>query len=340
MGPTGRHGILQIHPTRRCNLRCLHCYSSSGPEEHEELAADLVAGAIEDAARLGFTVVSFSGGEPVLYKPLAATLRHAKECGLRTTMTSNGMLLTPSVLNRLRPHLDLVAISLDGAPASHDLMRDHPKAFSTMARRLPMVREAGIPFGLIFTLTMHNVHELDWAAQFAVEQGASLLQVHPLESVGRALVTLDGSAPDSVESTFALLEVLRIQEKYGDQLRLQLDLVLRPSMEEDPARVFATECTLDANAPFAELVSPLILETDGTISPLEYGFARAFSLGNLHQTRLADLATPWRTDVYPRFRHLCRDVFNQLAHPSNPPIFNWYEAVAVAAQQATCAAAV
>ena len=61
MGPTGRHGILQIHPTRRCNLRCLHCYSSSGPEEHEELAADLVAGAIEDAARLGFTVVSGRG---------------------------------------------------------------------------------------------------------------------------------------------------------------------------------------------------------------------------------------------------------------------------------------
>jgi MoaA/NifB/PqqE/SkfB family radical SAM enzyme len=301
------------------------------------LGTALVAGAIEDAARLGFTVVSFSGGEPVLYKPLAAMLQHAKQCGLRTTMTTNGMLLTPTVLNRLRSHLDLLAISLDGAPASHDEMRDHPNAFSTMARRLPMVRESGIPFGLIFTLTMHNVHELDWAAQFAVEQGASLLQIHPLEAVGRALVTLDGSAPDSVESTFALLEVLRIQEKYDEQLRLQLDLVLRPSMEEDPSRVFADECPIDGSAPFAELVSPLILETDGTVSPLEYGFARAFALGNIHQARLADLAPHWRANVYPHFRKLCRHVYNELAAPSNPPIFNWYEAVATAAEQSSLA---
>ena len=40
MGPTGKSRIVQIHPTRRCNLRCLHCYSSSGPEVKGELPAD------------------------------------------------------------------------------------------------------------------------------------------------------------------------------------------------------------------------------------------------------------------------------------------------------------
>jgi len=33
--------------------------------------------------------------------------------------------------------------------------------------------------GFIFTLTFHNVHELEWVAQFAVEQGAKLLNSIP-----------------------------------------------------------------------------------------------------------------------------------------------------------------
>ena len=37
MPATGCHRFLQVHPTRRCNLRCLHCYSESGPDRRDEL---------------------------------------------------------------------------------------------------------------------------------------------------------------------------------------------------------------------------------------------------------------------------------------------------------------
>jgi hypothetical protein len=37
MGPTGQHRVLQIHPTRQCNLQCLHFYSLSGPKLREAL---------------------------------------------------------------------------------------------------------------------------------------------------------------------------------------------------------------------------------------------------------------------------------------------------------------
>jgi len=43
----------------------------------EELSPELLYGAIADAAAEGYTVVSVSGGEPLLYRPLAALLRHA-----------------------------------------------------------------------------------------------------------------------------------------------------------------------------------------------------------------------------------------------------------------------
>ena len=126
-----------------------------------------------------------------MYPALGELLRAAHTAGLATTVTTNGMLLDRRRLDILEADCDLVAISLDGVPDSHDFMRNSPRAFDKMCARLQGLRACGIPFGFIFTLTFHNVHELDWVAQFAVAQGASLLQLHPLEPVGRATRTLD-----------------------------------------------------------------------------------------------------------------------------------------------------
>ena len=89
-----------------------------------------------------------------------------------TTVTTNGMLLEQRQLDVLRADCDLVAISLDGIPESHNFMRNSPRAFDEMCARLPAAR-LWDSLRFIFTLTFHNVHELDWVAEFAVEQGCN-----------------------------------------------------------------------------------------------------------------------------------------------------------------------
>jgi MoaA/NifB/PqqE/SkfB family radical SAM enzyme len=106
--------IIQIHPTRRCNLQCLHCYSRSGPEERDALPFEILAACLTDAEAQGYRVASFSGGEPVLYQDLGRLLQLAKVLGLRTTVTSNGMLLNERRLAMLAGHTDVLAIILDG----------------------------------------------------------------------------------------------------------------------------------------------------------------------------------------------------------------------------------
>src|SRR5262245_37304000 len=93
--------IVQFHPTRRCNLRCLHCYSMSSPDEPDVLMLETLADAITDAHSQGYSVAGFSGGEPILYRDLVQLLRLSKDLGMRTTVTSNGMLLTKSRLEKL-----------------------------------------------------------------------------------------------------------------------------------------------------------------------------------------------------------------------------------------------
>ena len=327
MGPTGKSRILQVHPTRRCNLRCLHCYSSSGPEEKGRLEPDLLRRALTDASAEGYTVASFSGGEPLLYEPLREVLEHAHQQGMLTTVTSNGMLLDDRRIAMLKGAADLLAISVDGQPASHNHLRASEHAFEVMESRLEGVRAAGIPFGFIFTLTRYNVHELQWVANFAVEQGARLLQIHPLEEVGRAGERLSGARPNEVSSTFPLLEGLRIQAISGGKLHVQVDLLDRDVLRANPGLGFADEYDDETKMPLGDIVSPLIIESDGTIVPLQHGFARQYALGNLHQQSLTDAAEDWRRMRLPSFRSLCRRVFQESTVPDTLPFFNWYEAV-------------
>jgi Fe-coproporphyrin III synthase len=337
MGPTGdSYRVLQIHPTRRCNLRCIHCYSSSGPEEREEINVALLRDALADASEEGYTVAGISGGEPLLYKPLRELLQHARECGMITTVTSNGMLLNERRLETLEGVVDLLAISLDGVPASHNRNRASERAFGTMAARLEGVRRSGIPFGFIFTLTLHNLHELDWVAKFALEQGAQLLQIHPLEEVGRAKQFLSGARPDAIESAYAHLEALRIQASVGDQLRVQLDLLDRNLLRSTPGRVFAGKEPPDpARSPLSDLVSPLVIEADGTVVPIQHGFARGYALGNLQEAPLGELAMRWRREQYGAFRDLCLRVFEEVTAPAELPFINWYDAIARRSQSTT-----
>jgi Fe-coproporphyrin III synthase len=317
--------IFQIHPTRRCNLRCLHCYSASGPEARDELTVDQIADALTDARAHGYLTASFSGGEPVLFKGLGELLKHAKNLGMTTTVTSNGMLLTAARLQEFTKYTDVLAISLDGAPQSHDRMRNCIGAFERMEENLDAVRASGVNFGFIFTLTQHNVDEAEGTAEFAVKQGAKLFQIHPLEEVGRAADTLQGVHPDAVESAFAYLEAERIRQAWGDKLFVQLDVFHRDLVKKYPERFYADELPRRWPATLSGCVTPLVLEADGTLVPMGYGFSREYAVGNIRDRRLRELAPEWMAYLYPRFRELCARVYSEACVPSDLPFLNWYE---------------
>jgi Fe-coproporphyrin III synthase len=288
--------ILQIHPTRRCNLRCLHCYSDSSPEAQDELPPEIAIRLVEEAETLGYDVVSVSGGEPFMYGGLAALLAAAKSGGMRTQLVSNGLAITPQRLESVTGVLDLLAVSLDGAPDDHDRMRALPGAFRRLEERLALLRDSGIPFGLVFTLTMWNAHQIEWATDFAIRNGARLLQVHPLDATGRA-VALSGDVPDETEAAAALLECARLQRAVGDRLAIQVDVVAADRLRQ------MTECLSTREVRrISDIVSPLVVEPDGICVPLEYGFPRDYALGDVRTASLHDLAAQWMDRHLATFR--------------------------------------
>jgi hypothetical protein len=198
-----------------------------------------------------------------------------------------------------------------------------------------------MPFGFIFTLTQYNLHEAPFVLEFALEQGASLFQIHPLETVGRARERMAGAQPDAVEMSFASLVAAEAQAAAGDRLFVQLDLVNTDLLHQHPERVYADalEDGVDvARRSLAELISPIVIEADGWVSPLQYGFPRCFAIGDLNTAGLGALARAWRGERYARFREVCMTTFRELTERSGDelPMVDWYERVSAQAE-ALCA---
>ena len=105
--------IVHLHPTRLCNLACLHCYSESGPKEKTSLGFEELQRALITLRAEGYAQISLSGGEPMVYPQLVPLIDYAHACGFRVTMITNG-LFTNQKMDDVARRIDGIAISFDG----------------------------------------------------------------------------------------------------------------------------------------------------------------------------------------------------------------------------------
>jgi Fe-coproporphyrin III synthase len=282
------------------------------------LALDRVSELIEDAARMGYRAVAFSGGEPLVYPGLVEALQMAKALGLHTSVTTNGTLLDPSRLGALRDFIGLLAISLDGPPALHNKIRGSSSAFDRMMAGVENLQSAGIRFGFIHTLTRSSWEHLAWLAEFAHRNGASLFQIHPLEIFGRAEQAMQAQMPDEDVLARAYLLSFALVAKYRGRMRVQIDLVHRDQVLQSPESIYASDPD-DSGMSAADMLGVVVLEPDGSMVPVAYGFSRRFAIAT--STRNASLPlgpdmrrpTTWRSDgsavpLWTRYRNRpCRN---------------------------------
>ncbi len=147
---------------RRCNLKCVHCYSHSQNLEYSgELTTEEGRALIEDLARFGSPVILFSGGEPLLRKDLLDLAQLATDRGMRAVVSTNGTLITEDLARRLkRIGLSYVGVSLDGMEETNDRFRGVKGAFNAALRGIRHCQEAGIKVGLRFTINRRNAQDI------------------------------------------------------------------------------------------------------------------------------------------------------------------------------------
>ena len=109
------HPVLaQVVVIRRCNLACAYCNEYDKTSEPVPVAA--VLGRLDRLADLGTSIVTLTGGEPMMHPQLEVLIAGIRARGMLAGLITNGFYLGPAPIARLNEAgLDHLQISIDNA---------------------------------------------------------------------------------------------------------------------------------------------------------------------------------------------------------------------------------
>jgi MoaA/NifB/PqqE/SkfB family radical SAM enzyme len=135
-----KHPILvHVIPMRRCNLACTYCnefddVSSPVPLAEMKTRLDLLAD-------MGTSIITISGGEPLMHPELDEVIRHIRRRGMIAGMITNGFYLNQERIERLNEAgLEHLQISIDNV-VPDDVSK---KSLKTLDGRLEMLAEHAV----------------------------------------------------------------------------------------------------------------------------------------------------------------------------------------------------
>lgn len=184
---------LALDITNKCNLRCLHCYNSSGENGiiETELSDEEVKKFIRELLPMKLLNFCFCGGETLLRKELIyECTKMLSNCGVRTAIVSNGILATEEVIRNLyQSGLKSIQFSVDGSNSkSHDRLRNEDGVFKKVLKAIDTARSYDMEMSIAFTPTAFNAGELEALHSYLSELAFNNkieLRVQPLMPLGR-----------------------------------------------------------------------------------------------------------------------------------------------------------
>ncbi len=181
--------------TRRCNLKCVHCRSSSELEAkgHPDFSTEEGVRILDDISAFASPVVVLSGGEPLLRHDWHELASYGTQKGLRMCLATNGTLVTEEVCRKIKDTgIKMVSLSLDGSIASvHDDFRQQPGAFDAVVRAAGLFRQHDIGFLINSSFTRRNQQEIPKVYRLAKELGATAWYMFMIVPTGRGEDVMD-----------------------------------------------------------------------------------------------------------------------------------------------------
>lgn len=180
--------VVAFNCTSRCNLNCLHCYSSSTSNlNSSELSTAEAKQLLHQLAEVNCPVVLFTGGEPLLRDDLFELLAEAKQLALRTVISTNGTLIDSAAAEKLADvGVSYVGISIDGDESFHDKFRQSTGCFKAALAGVKNCQKACLKTGLRFTITRQNADKIPVVFETAAEANVRRICFYHLVKAGRA----------------------------------------------------------------------------------------------------------------------------------------------------------
>ena len=173
--------MAHIVPMRRCNLSCAYCNEYN--DVSEPVPVETMNGRIDRLGELGTTIITISGGEPLLHPELDLIIERIRRNGIIAGMITNGYLLTAERIHRLNDAgLDHLQISIDNVKPD-DISK---KSLKVLDKKLQLLSKHAVFHVNINSVVGGGIHN----PQDAVVVGTRALELGFTSTIG---IIHDGS---------------------------------------------------------------------------------------------------------------------------------------------------
>jgi len=197
--PTPPPYLISYAVTKKCNLKCRHCYSDAAKEPApDELSTEESKRLLDEIAGWGIKLLIFDGGEPLYRDDFLDIAGYASLKGFRVVIGSNGTLINTKVAEKLKSSgIMAVQISIDGAKAqTHDWFRRQDGSFNKALDGAEACKATELPFQFGMTIRRGTLDEIGDMLKLAVDSGANAAEFFDLVPVPR----VKNQIPDEVLS--------------------------------------------------------------------------------------------------------------------------------------------
>ncbi len=149
--------LAHIIPIRRCNLSCTYC--NEFDDFSKPVPLETMKRRVDELARLGTMIVTFSGGEPLLHPELDEIIAHVRKYPIIAGIITNGYLLTADRIQRLnRAGLDHLQISIDNVMPD-DVSKKSLKVLDKKLQLLAEHADFHVNINSVVGGGIHNPHD-------------------------------------------------------------------------------------------------------------------------------------------------------------------------------------
>jgi radical S-adenosyl methionine domain-containing protein 2 len=181
--------------TTQCNLKCPKCFAltglNDGDLQTQKNIVDIIAGD-------GVKKLTFAGGEPLLVPHCIDLITYAHDKRLKNALFTNGLLLTPKLIEQLDPILDHLSLPLEGStPEIHERVMGSKKHHNKVLSLLPHVTKKRFNLEVSTVITQQNIDDLANLGNLLATYGVpkwKLFQFYPL---GRGLLNNESLSVNS-----------------------------------------------------------------------------------------------------------------------------------------------
>jgi MoaA/NifB/PqqE/SkfB family radical SAM enzyme len=167
-----KHPILaHVVPMRRCNLACGYC--NEYDKTSDPVPLDVMQRRIDLLAGLGTSIVTISGGEPMLHPQIYDIFAHIRSHGMIAGLISNGYYMTRERIKKLNAAgLEYLQISIDNITPD-EISQKSLKVLDRYLRYLSEYAEFHVSINSVIGGGIKNPEDALVVARRAVELGFS-----------------------------------------------------------------------------------------------------------------------------------------------------------------------